>query len=93
MPAKQTGPAKWITEPIEEIEAPEFEKKYREVLTELSKFVGAACNTGDVEAFQFLVHYITLIMTSGFEVLKEVHGEEKSKIFEDFCKKVGITKN
>jgi hypothetical protein len=39
------GDASWIIEGLEEIETNgEFEKKYKEVLIEQSKFVGAACN-------------------------------------------------
>jgi hypothetical protein len=86
------GSASWILDQNEEIESsPEFEKKYEDVLTELSKFVGAACNTGDIEAYQFLIHYTHLIFKGGYEVLKEVYGEvEKSKDFQDFLNKVGI---
>jgi len=54
MGAKASGPASWVIETKLD-GSTEFEKKYREVLIELSKFVGAACNTADVEAFQFLI--------------------------------------
>jgi hypothetical protein len=93
MSAIVNGPATWNLESTEDIDAPEYEKKYKEVLTELSKFVGAAANKGDIEAYSFLVHYCELILRSGFEVLKEVYGEEKQKTFDEFCKKVGISKN
>jgi len=93
MGAKVNGPASWNIEPVEDIESPEFEKKYRDVLTELSKFVGAACNTGDIEAYQFLVNYVALIMQAGYEVLKESFDEKKSKTFEEFLKKIDILKN
>jgi hypothetical protein len=93
MGAKQNGPISWNLETIEDIEAPEFEKKYKAVLTELSKFIGAACNTGDIEAFQFLIHYTTLIFQGGYEVLKESFDDKKTKNFEQFLKKMNISKN
>jgi len=92
MPAKQNGPAGWIIEKKLKGSS-QFERKYREVLTELSKFVGAACNTGDIEAFQFLIHYTTMIFEGGFEVLKESFEEDKKTTFEDFKKRMGMGKN
>ena len=93
MPAEVNGPIGWNLDSDSEIEAPEYAKKYSEVLTELSKFVGAAANTGDIEAYRFLVHYTTLIMQSGFELLKEVIDDKKSKNLQEFMKKIGILKN
>ena len=93
MPASVNGPIRWNFDNEPEIEQPEFEKKYRDVLTELAKFVGAACNTGDIEAFQFLIHYTTLIFQGGYEVLKESLDDKKSKTFKEFCQKMGIYKN
>jgi len=92
MGAKACGTASWVIE--DKLKgSPEFEKKYKEVLMELTKFVGAACNTADVEAFQFLIHYTALIFQSGYEVLKESLDDiNKSKDFKDFLKKAGIGK-
>lgn len=91
--AYSNGPATWNLEPVEDIESKEFEKKYKAVLTELSKFVGAACNCGDVEAFQFLIHYTAIIFEAGYEVLKESFDEKKAKTFQEFLKKMNIPKN
>jgi hypothetical protein len=93
MGAKQAGPISWNLETIEDIDAPEFENKYGDCLEELSKHVGEVANAGNIDAFQFLIHYTEMIMQSGFKLLKEVVDDQKSKTFEDFCKKVGITKN
>jgi hypothetical protein len=82
------GPVSWNLDTCEDIESPEFERKYRAVLTELAKFVGAACNTGDIEAFQFLMHYTTMIFNGGYKVLKECFDEKKLKTFEEFIKEV-----
>jgi len=93
MGAKASGPGSWVIE--KKLDgSPEFEKKYKKVLTELSKYVGAAVNTGDVAAYQFFIHYTALIFQSGYEVLKETLGDvEKSKDLTDFIKKVVIGKN
>lgn len=91
MVAKANGPASWVIE--DKLKgSSEYERKYREVLIELSKFVGAACNTGDIEAFQFLIHYTSLIFQGGYEVLKDSFEEVKKITFQDFMKKVGTNK-
>ena len=64
------GPISWNLDICEDIESTEFEQKYKEVLTELAKFVGAACNTGDIEAFQFLIHYTHMIFKGGYEIIR-----------------------
>ena len=76
-----------------EVESSEYQKKYGKCLKELSKFVGACANTGDCAAYEFLIIYTTLIFQSGFEALKEVMGEKKSKNLQDFMKKVVILNN
>ena len=93
MSAKVCGPVSWNLDLDPKIEQPEFEKKYGEVLTELAKFVGAACNVQDYEAFSFLMHYVTLIFQGGYQVLKETLDEKKSKTFQEFLKKMNISKN
>ena len=86
MAAKVNGKATWIIdEPSNELE-----KKYKGILTELAQTVGACVNSGDIEAYQFLLNHAALIFQGDFEVLKETVEGVKSKTFNDFLKKVGL---
>jgi hypothetical protein len=64
----------------------ELEERYRPILTELSKCVGAAANSGDIQAYKFLIDHILIIMQTGFDILKDVHKEYMPNTMEDFFK-------
>ena len=93
MGAKTAGQAFWVIEDNLEKSSGK-ETRYKAILTELAKYIGEASNSGDIDAYKFLLHYTQLIFQCGFEVLKETLGEvEKSKDFETFTKKMGILDN
>jgi len=64
----------------------ELEAKYRPILTEFAKSVGAAANTNNLEEYKFLLNNILIILQTGFDLLKRVDGTFTALPFEDLMK-------
>ena len=95
MGAKLDGPISWNFDSDNDFNPnAEFEKRYKNILTELAQIIGDCCNSGNIKEFEFILDHTAIIFQAGFEVLKESVGEvKKSKNLKEFLKKMSISNN